>query len=1105
MGEQEKVNIRNDLIDRLTLELVGPNYEDEEIGESPSQRYLTGILWPNGTLMEKEDDEKTETDDNEDGHGTPEAIAPLMQAMKPSSIGLSFVVEAGQEKIRVFYEWGEYFKLGEKKKSPWKRTPIKDKKTIDLMPADGLRRIIALKSDAMGEVNLEWLARPLKDGSGRLAVSLFLVNRREKPDTLKDAFCLYQPLLKVKGYGCEYPFSVRKLNMDRGYQAPDVAADNLLYRKQRVFAVGHGVAVDWNDFSNDEELVGSLFTKIIPVYEIPRVIPPDWLGNGSLDMKEISKARNGDEIYNCLNPMLDEYEGWIEEQGDILETIKIDLDEEQYNTGEEHLRLCKESLKRMRKGLGLIRDEGRDREVFRAFCFANRVMSKQRIQSIWARKASKTKNWSEEPKGIRTQWRPFQIAFILQSLTGIVEPDHDDRKVADLLWFPTGGGKTEAYLGLSAFVMALRRLRKEQNGKRGDAGVTILMRYTLRLLTIQQFQRAATLICACEMERIQDKDSWGEEPFRIGLWVGSKNTPNDFDESVKLMENEQPSPGAPTPVQLVSCPWCGSELHSRSNYFLDKKNRRILIGCSRRECEFHRLKNPEGIPAVVTDEEIYRLLPTLLIGTVDKFARLPWVGETQSLFGKVKGQIQPWGFVPEGAAPNTQGWIKDVLKTSTITGDSMDQRELLPPELVIQDELHLISGPLGTMVGLYETAIDYLCSGIRNGVEVTPKVVASTATIRRAKEQIQSLFARSLSIFPSPALDSGNSYFAVEQPTKELPGRNYVGIFAPGRSVKTALVRVYAALLSSTGAMKHLDEDLDPYQTLVGYFNSLRELGGAVRLIEDDVRSRMSVLSSSNRGQKYQFVDRKLKENVPELTSRVDSSQIPALLQRLEQPFHVDSPNHVNPVDVVFASNMISVGVDVSRLGLMVVTGQPKTTAEYIQATSRVGREHPGLVITVYNWARPRDVSHYERFGSYHAALYRYVEAISVTPFSSRARDRALSAVLVSMTRLSEYKLSKRETAKKFRSNAAYIESIMEFMRKRLENMGLQREDEVEEHLKSLMDKWESKTFGTSLTYTGGKEKLLYPLGEKAPASTFSIPNSMRDVESSVGIYLLKE
>lgn len=1104
MGQKEKVEIRNEIIDRLSMELVGPNFEDEEINESPSQRYLSGILWPNGTLMEKGDDEKTEVDDNEDGNATTETIAPLMQAMKPSSIGLSFVVEAGEARIYVEYEWGEYYSTGDQKKNKWKRVPTKERIDVNLIPADGQRRIIILKTDTRGGVNLEWLTRPLKDGSGRLAVSLFLVNRREKPEKAKDASCLYQPSLRITGDTLNHPFSVRKLNMERGYQSADVASDNLLYRKQRVFAVGHGVAVDWSEFSSDEELVGNVYTRIMPVYEIPRVIPPDWTGEGSLNMNEIAHAENGEEIHKQLNPMLDDYEAWIEEQVAVFNTIKADLDMNMTNTGIEHLNLCRESLGRMRSGLELIKQEGKKREVFRAFCFANKVMARQRIQGIWARQSAKSKDWKQEAKDIRPQWRPFQIAFILQSLTGIVDKSNNDRKIAELLWFPTGGGKTEAYLGLSAFVMALRRLRKEEQGKRSDVGVTVLMRYTLRLLTIQQFQRAATLMCACEMERQEDPESWGDEPFRIGLWVGGKTTPNDFDESVKLMADKHPAPGAATPIQLVSCPWCGAKLRT-IDYFHDKKTRRILIGCSRPGCEFHRRNNQEGIPAVVTDEEIYRLLPSLLIGTVDKFARLPWVGETQSLVGKVKGQFKLWGFVSEGASSSTEKNMKDLLEANSIKAGSMNKCEILPPELIIQDELHLISGPLGTMVGLYETAIDYLCSETKEGVKVSPKVIASTATIRRAKEQIQSLFARNLAIFPSPALESGHSFFSVEQPLDSSPGRTYVGIFAPGRSVKTALVRVYAALLSSTNAIQKSAEDLDPYQTLVGYFNSLRELGGAVRLIEDDVKSRMKVLSSKDRNQKYQFNSRNLKESVPELTSRVDSSQIPALLQRLEQPFYVDA-GQVSPVDVVFASNMISVGVDVGRLGLMTVTGQPKTTSEYIQATSRVGREHPGLVITVYNWARPRDVSHYERFGSYHAALYRYVEAISVTPFSSRARDRALAAIFVSMVRLSENKLSKRESASRYRSADSYNTEILEFIKQRINEIGLNRELEVETDLKSLIDKWEAKTFSANLAYSGGKgERLLFPLGEKAPASTFSIPNSMRDVESSVGIYLLKE
>jgi hypothetical protein len=409
------------------------------------------------------------------------------------------------------------------------------------------------------------------------------------------------------------------------------------------------------------------------------------------------------------------------------------------------------------------------------------------------------------------------------------------------------------------------------------------------------------------------------------------------------------------------------------------------------------------------------------------------------------------------------------------------------------------------MVGLYETAIDYLCSREVDGQVIGPKVIASTATIRRAKEQVLSLFARRLAIFPSPGLLAEDSFFALEQPIENIPGRTYVGIFAPGRSVKTAIVRVYAALLAATEAMQYDEDDLDPYKTIVGYFNSLRELGGAVRLIEDDIKARMKVLAQRDKGQIYRYKERVIKESVPELTSRVDSSEIPPLLQRLEQPFSASS-KEIAPVDIVLASNMISVGVDVGRLGLMAVTGQPKTTAEYIQATSRVGREHPGLVFTIYNWARPRDVSHYERFNSYHSALYRYVESISVTPFSSRARDRALSATLVTMARLKTPGLVKREHAKRFKPQSESVQKITNFIKNRVKNIEQAKVQEVLNDLQVYIDRWEQYTVSPDLYYDRSqkKPKLMYPLGGK-PKGAFGVPNSMRDVEKTVGIYLLRE
>lgn len=1081
---------------RMESELVGPNMMNEELYESPTQRYLTGILWPVGTEIEKEDDEDNSTEEDGEESGLPERTAPLMQAMKPSSIGLSFVVNPETNSLLVDVQWGQYEQRGDRKNPKWIRSPIHLTYTISLIPAEAKRNAIRTTDP---DVFIEWVSRPLNDGLGRHAVSLFLVNRKPKPEKgSKDALCLFQPEIKVYGVADSKPFSVRKLNIKQKTKYPDIATDELLYRDKTVFAVGHGVSVVWESVSEDNQNAALLKTVVMPIYEIPRVVPPDWIGDGSLDMAKLAKVSNGVEAYDYLSPLINAYDEWIWDQEGKAES----LEGEMRTTAKEHITLCKESLSRMRKGLELIRASGDKGKVIEAFRFANRAMATQRSHSIWARIASKNKDWSSGPQNVKTEWRPFQIAFILQSITGIVEPTHDDRNIADLIWFPTGGGKTEAYLGLAAFVIALRRLIKEQDGMRADAGVTVLMRYTLRLLTIQQFQRAATLICACEVIRKEAPELWGTEPFRIGLWVGSKNTPNDFDKCEEVLLSKTHNPAATTPVQLVSCPWCGAELRKK-DYFAFRKKRRVLVGCSRSGCDFHRTKNPEGIPAVFSDEEIYRLLPTLLIGTVDKFARMPWVAETQTLMGNVKGQTEHWGFVSQGADDTTEGWTKQVLQSNSSTAHIVDNRKLLPPELIIQDELHLISGPLGTMVGSYETAIDYLATREVDGKKIGPKVVASTATIRRAKEQIQALFAKGLAIFPSPGITSGDSYFSVEQPLESIPGRTYVGIFAPGRSVKTALVRVYATLLAATEAMDKDLVDVDPYQTLIGYFNSLRELGGAVRLIEDDVKARIRVLAQRTTGQRYEYKARILRESVPELTSRVDSSEIPMILQRLEQPFYAKDEK-IAPVDITLASNMISVGVDVSRLGLMVVTGQPKTTAEYIQATSRVGREHPGIVFTVYNWARPRDVSHYERFGSYHAALYRYVEAISVTPFSSRARDRALSAALVMMSRLHIPGLAKKEEAKKFKPNHALVSQLKNYINQRVMCIDSERVNEVLNDLQSYIDMWELKTMEGDLVYDRAirKPKLMLPLGDKSRTNAFRIPNSMRDVEKTVGIYL---
>ena len=677
-----------------------------------------------------------------------------------------------------------------------------------------------------------------------------------------------------------------------------------------------------------------------------------------------------------------------------------------------------------------------------------------------------------------------------------------------LLWFATGGGKTEAYLGLAAFALALRRLAGDRHGMRAGAGVSIFMRFTLRLLTVQQFQRAAALICACEVVRRADVATWGDEPFRIGIWVGRGTTPNTFAASKAALEDlaHHRMPKEGSPVQLVACPRCGNRLvddkgvPSRRTYIPDPRTLRTLVWCPNTSCPFSAERSEQqGLPVVVVDEEIYRLCPSLLVATVDKFARLPFKGETRALFGLVDRFSPTYGFLSEAHGDAVEGRrLKDAIPTP----------RLLPPELIIQDELHLISGPLGTMVGLYETIIDYATRiRTRTGTPLPSKVIASTATIRRAAQQARQLYAKDLSIFPPPGITARDSFFAREESpggaATAAAGRLYVGVNAPGSSTKTLLIRVYAILLASGQAeIEALPGSGDPYGTLVGYFNSLRALGGAKRLVEDDIRTRLRYLSTQ-RG----FPQRRITEP-HELTSRLESWRIPGLLAKLSDSFPRQKSNW--PVDVLLATNMISVGVDIDRLGLMVVTGQPKTTSEYIQATSRVGRKHPGLIVTMYNWLGVRDLSHYERFRSYHAALYKHVEPMSVTPFSSRALDRGLRGVFAAMNRLVGVRMALEPNATNFDPASTSTGDIVDAICDRAGSLVGARETQlIRTRLMAHCDDW-AHLANETLRYTWLDDHRRPPENSRVLLRTagtrnegqWSAPGSLRDVEATAAFYL---
>ncbi|MCB0198031.1 MAG: helicase, partial [Anaerolineae bacterium] len=621
------------------------------------------------------------------------------------------------------------------------------------------------------------------------------------------------------------------------------------------------------------------------------------LANVVLDMKILSETADAD-FAQAIGSLVTAYEQWIDTQAGRVTHLTDDL-KPYHQPAQDAVEKARKSLERIKSGLDLL---GSDPQAAEAFRFANRAMWQQRIHTLYAQQQrqgqSVTLNQVDSPQNRR--WYPFQLAFILLNLPSVTDIHHQDRSdptqaIADLLWFPTGGGKTEAYLGLTAYTLGLRRLQGVVDGYSGHAGVAVLMRYTLRLLTLQQFQRATALICACESIRrkaqARGDARWGAEPFRIGLWVGARSTPNRTDDSAEAIKRDRGQyqggfGGGGTPYQLTSCPWCGSDIGQGRDLVVETYNRgraRTLMYCGDPlgRCLFSRKQSPdEGLPAVVVDEEIYRRLPALLIATVDKFAQMPWKGETQMLFGRVNGYCERHGYrSPEIEDADFHRAIsRKFLKAVT-----KPMGPLRPPDLIIQDELHLISGPLGTLVGLYESAIDYLCSWEANGQRVRPKVIASTATIRRADSQVNHLYLRQVNVFPPAGLDIEDNFFSRQRPPREeTPGRRYVGICAPGTRLKTVLIRVYVAYMAAAQQLyeKYGSQLVDPYLTTVGYFNSIRELGGMRRAVDDAVRTRLR--KADERGLAKRFIEH---YNVEELTSRKGASDIPLILDQLEIPF----------------------------------------------------------------------------------------------------------------------------------------------------------------------------------------------------------------------------
>jgi hypothetical protein len=1128
--------VRQDLVRALRLDLVGPvagnaldvEYENERLPMSPSRWYLTGFLVPSNAPDDQRSDEASQEELDLAGDSDVEGdddMMPEKGAAKrlnfPSSLGLSVLIPENVDALDALVSWGDYVP-GQREAGPevqaedeitpgsapiprdqlWARTPRSETVRVSIAaPGTQSRPIVVPRS---GGLKIYCSARNAGGGATRLpigtrAVAVFLVNERQ-PETSeeKDRAFVFQATLELS---CDAGF-VPRPDPRRGYEDDwDESVADVQYADVFEYATGHGVSADW---SANAAVCTRVWTTWTPCAEV-QFVEPAHVPNALLGMEKIASATT-DSLRIGLAPLVHEYGEWIERQ-----RSNLPVDEKRHATAISLLQRASAARDRIQRGITLLEDE----TIRRAFQSANLAMAESARRRV-AQRNNKSPGEVDPP-----EWRPFQLAFILLNLAGIAEPKDGDREIVDLLFFPTGGGKTEAYLGLSAFTLLLRRLRQPTIA---SAGVTVLMRYTLRLLTLDQLGRAAGLICALERLRWADTASLGLWPFEIGLWVGRAATPNrmgkrgDQDDTTarkRVQAYQRDAKNKPAPIPIESCPWCGTRFTKDSFDLRPNADRPIdlRVMCVNPSCEF---RGDRALPIVAVDEPLYRRLPCFVIATVDKFASLPFEARAGGLFGIVDRHDSN-GFY--GAADPG-------------VGNPIPEGRLPPPELIIQDELHLISGPLGTIAGLYEAAIDRLATREQDGAVIRPKIVASTATVRRAEKQVTALFARRrVELFPPASPDRDDSFFALTAPTNRYAPRQYLGLAAPGRSLKVVMLRAYVVLLAasyrafkSNASDRNNANPADPYLTLVGYFNALRELGGARRIIEDEVNSRVRRYGDRRRVGEQQglFDDREIEYEVLELTSRRSTSDVAAAKRRLERVWLAD--NKGERVDVAIATNMISVGLDIMRLGLMVVLGQPRGSAEYIQATSRVGRDpsQPGLIVTLLTINKPRDRSHYERFGFYHRTFYRSVEATSVTPFAPRAVDRVLPALVVALARHMVKELTPAAAAIDVEAARPHLNFILDTLAERVESHDVDLDattrDEMRLKLRGLaselLDDWsriarEQLDTASKLKYqqyetvVGAQPLLRDPLDPRlseltAPRGRFKAARSMRDVEPEV-------
>ena len=933
-------DIREEFGKRLKATLIGPLTEDEILEESPKSKYLYGYISPTpksedelsiGELIS--DSGKLSTDarnnfqetslDNDD-----EYQQPLELIYEPSSLGISFQLK-NNNKFEVLIKFSRYFEKEEEKKILWQRKSFEY-----LLEISSEEKKIYLEDGIYLHI-----FNVFKKDSELYLFTITLVNdlviRKSEDYVDKTPYILFQPEIIISTKFQDV-FVERPLNLKSGDY--ETRMYEFLYSSSRPLCFGHGVSTQWNKSKT------KIWTEYVPMHTLNPIDPESKKYFGLLDNDFLKAEFLGscpkDTLVKKLFNFIEVYENWIEND------ISSKLDNFPQNSKEfasSNLKVCKTVIERIKLS---IKNLEKDEDYRNAFQLANLAISEQ-------------SSWKENSKTF--VWRPFQLAFILLVIESFISEDRESKKVADLLWFPTGGGKTEAYLCIISFLLFKSSFQPKTIS---DPGTQVFIRYTLRLLTTQQFERATALVLASEfIRKTSNLCNADSKVFSIGLWIGQPSSPNSRKEAFDLLENEEIQTGDPR--QITKCPCCNSLL-----VWDLKPDKPISPSCKNSSCKL----NGE-LSLYTVDEDIYNVRPSILLGTTDKFIRILKVTNTNNLFYSSTGRN---------------------------------------PELILQDELHLISGPLGSISGLFESAIDMICSK-----KYPIKIIGSTATIKNASIQVKTLFDRDLVQFPPQGTSFKDSCFAVEDETKM--GRLYIGLSTMCNSPKLALASIVAAAFHHAQSIyKKLEKDntfknqAETYTTLVSYFNSLKELGGANVLYQDQVIEKLKSIARDFKEEIFSI------NNIRELTSQRSQQQIKQYLDELNM-----TREEEDVIDACLSTNMISVGVDVSRLGLMIINGQTKSKSEYIQASSRVGRKYPGIVISIYNSNKVRDKSCYENFKDIHQNLYKDVEVTSLTPFSPDCIKKVLPSVIVTACRhLSDDALNSPDL-RKFQETFKYVSNFL--------------------------------------------------------------------------------